>query len=78
VIQHDLPSHLEGAGSLTILDIQGRRVATIWSGELREAPGQFAWDGLDGAHARVAAGRYLIRLERGGEAIATGWLTMMP
>ena len=78
MIQHDLPSGMDGSGSMTILDIQGRRIATIWSGELREAPAHFEWDGLNGEHSRVAAGRYLIRLERGGEAIATGWLTMMP
>jgi hypothetical protein len=78
-IQHALPQGaLEGTGSISIIDVQGRQIAHVWRGELAQAPGQFEWDGLDSAGARVATGRYLIRLESRGEVVATGWVTMMP
>jgi hypothetical protein len=79
VIEHAIPrAELGGTGSVSIIDIQGRRVAQIWSGTLDEAPAHFEWNGLDGAQSRVSAGRYLIRMERNGEVLATGWITVMP
>jgi len=79
VIEHAIPrAELSGSGSVSIIDIRGRHVARIWSGSLDEAPTHFEWNGLDGAQSRVAAGRYWIRMERNGEALATGWITVMP
>ena len=79
VIEHAVPrAELGGSGSVSIIDIRGRHIAQIWSGSLDEAPTHFEWNGLDGSQSRVAAGRYLIRMERSGEVLATGWITVMP
>ncbi len=78
-IHHNLDKgQFDGIGSVTVFDIQGREIARVWSGRLDEAPTQFEWDGLDRSGQSVAAGRYLIRLNRGGEALATSWVTVMP
>ncbi|MEZ4654307.1 MAG: hypothetical protein R3E12_12135 [Candidatus Eisenbacteria bacterium] len=56
---------------------RGARSLRSGEGDLREAPAQFDWDGLGSGGTRVAAGRYLIRLEAHGAVVATGWVTVM-
>ncbi|MEZ4651751.1 MAG: hypothetical protein R3E97_23735 [Candidatus Eisenbacteria bacterium] len=79
VIEHNLrDASARGAGHLRVFDVVGREVATAWSGQLEDAPDHFAWNGLDRSGSRVAAGRYLLRLEAGGRALSTAWLTVTP
>ncbi len=78
-IEHNLRrGQFEGAGVLSVFDIQGREVVEVWNGRLEDAPARFEWNGTDRGGSRVAAGRYLIRLNRGGQALATSWVTVMP
>jgi hypothetical protein len=76
-IEHDLASaEFAGAGVLQVFDVAGREVATAWRGRLEEAPDRFQWDGRNERGQAVAAGRYLLRLEAGGSALATTWVTV--
>jgi hypothetical protein len=47
--------------TLTIYDLQGRRIRTLLTGSSKT--GQIAWNGYDEAGERVASGVYLARLE---------------
>lgn len=78
-IEHDLAAgELVGAGVLQVFDVAGREVATAWRGRLEEAPDRFTWDGRNDRGDAVAAGRYLLRLDAGGTALATTWVTVTP
>jgi len=50
---------------LSICDLAGRRVASLWHGELAEGERSFAWDGAAAGGGRAGAGVYWVRL-RGG------------
>ncbi len=60
-----------GPARVTVLDIQGRRVATLLDGFQQAGPGSVSWDGHDAAGARVASGIYFVRVEAAG-AVASG------
>jgi len=47
---------------LSIHDLAGRRVATLWSGELGEGEHHFAWKGTAGEGAHQDAGVFWVRL----------------
>jgi glucose/arabinose dehydrogenase len=47
---------------LTIYDLLGRKVRTLFDGEASTSETHVAWDGTDEDHHRVAAGVYLARL----------------
>ena len=51
---------------LSILDVKGRNVATIWRGELPNGEHMFRWNGLTRTRDRPPAGVYWIRLGAGG------------
>ncbi len=51
---------------ITVLDLAGRRVATLFHGRLAAGEHRFAWDGAAGAGARAPAGQYRVRLRAGG------------
>ena len=53
------PGHVE----LTIYDVAGRRVKSLWSGHVAAGDHQANWDGRDDTGKRVASGVYLYRLE---------------
>jgi hypothetical protein len=77
VIEHNLGhGKFGGPGSVQVFDVRGREVAEVWSGRLDEAPTVFVWDGEDRNGSQVAAGRYLVRLEESGRALATSWVTV--
>src|SRR5262249_59748539 len=62
VLEGSNPAHIR------VLDLQGRRVRDLWSGEL--ARGQcldVSWDGRDHEHRLVHSGCYLVSLAVGGE-----------
>src|SRR5205085_5899947 len=61
-----LPS--AGLSSLTVLDLQGRRVRALRSGILPAGRQSVAWDGRDEVGRRVPSGLYFVRLETGGAA----------
>jgi hypothetical protein len=52
-----------GPASLTILDVNGRRVRTLQRGWLAAGAHELRWDGLDGRGHRAAPGVYLVRFE---------------
>ncbi|HET9253564.1 MAG TPA: FlgD immunoglobulin-like domain containing protein [Candidatus Eisenbacteria bacterium] len=55
-----------GPGSLTIYDVNGRRVATPLQGELTEGEHRVAWEAKDHAGRPLPSGVYLYRLELPG------------
>lgn len=54
-----------GAGSLEILDLRGRRVATLRTGHFSDAAENLSWDGRDENGVLVGSGVYLARFQRG-------------
>jgi hypothetical protein len=63
---------------VSVHDIAGRRVATLFSG--RAAAGEHAatWNLLDEAGAPAPAGVYLLRLEQSGHAASTKVIVQRP
>ena len=61
-VRLDRPAH----GTLAIYDATGRRVRTIFRGDLAAGTSRMGWDGADEAGARVSAGVYFARLDREG------------
>jgi lysyl endopeptidase len=61
--------NLEAAGhaSLTVYDIQGRRVRELVDGPLTEGEHTAIWDGTDDRGRRVGSGLYFARLSSGGQ-----------
>lgn len=66
-----------GSADLTIFDVTGRRVQSLWSGDFGQAPAELQWDGRAGDGANVAPGRYLVRLRVAGETVGTHWITRL-
>jgi hypothetical protein len=58
------------AGDLAVYDLAGRRVATLYRGELPAGSRSVSWDLHDQRGARVPAGVYFIRLDAAGESLA--------
>ncbi len=54
--------------TLSIHDVQGRRVRTLATGTLPAGAHTATWDGRDGAGLPMASGVYLARLSAGGES----------
>jgi hypothetical protein len=63
---------------LRILDVQGRQVRAVESGERAAGFHAVSWDGRDEAGARVLAGVYFARLTVDGVPIGTRRLVMRP
>ena len=61
---------------LSVVDLQGRRVATLASGELPAGRHDLRWTGRDDRGRHAPAGVYMFRLETGGE-VRTGKLVML-
>jgi hypothetical protein len=59
-----------GALRVTVYDLRGRAVRTLWNGPAAAA-GTLTWDGTDDAARQAASGVYLVRLcdARGGGAV---------
>jgi FlgD Ig-like domain len=57
----------DGATTLDVLDVRGRRVRSIASGTLSAGSHALPWDGRDEAGLRVAPGVYFARLRRADE-----------
>jgi len=51
-----------GSAKVDVLDMKGRLLRTVWSGDLAAGLHSFKWDGRDDAGHAVAAGSYLGRL----------------
>ena len=56
--------------TIRIIDLQGRTVLDLFTGELAEGLHRVTWGGWDEHHAPVAAGIYLVRLETGDGQMA--------
>lgn len=62
-----LPS---GSASLTVYDVTGRRVTSIFSGTLDPGAHRFVWDGRGESGAAITSGVYWAKLESaGGDAV---------
>ncbi len=69
---------LQGAVTLRVYDLSGRRVRDLWSGRIESLPVELDWDGRAESGQVVGAGRYLVRLEReDGQAAAAAWMTYL-
>ena len=64
VLRFSLPT--QGAASLTLYDLAGRRVRRLIAGALPAGFHEIAWDRRDGGGRVVSPGLYLARLETGG------------
>ncbi len=62
----DLELLRDGAGSLAIYDLEGRRVRRLLDGDLAAGPRRVVWDGRSDTGASVPNGLYLVRLEVAG------------
>ncbi len=63
--------------SLTVYDLAGKRVKTLFAGESRSAgPHGVVWDGCDQGGQAVPSGSYLVRLVAGSE-VSCGRLTLL-
>lgn len=64
---------LEAAGqtSLTVFDLQGRRVKILCSGEYPAGHHETTWTGRDEGGRRMAGGSYLVRLSVAGRVVLT-------
>ncbi len=51
-----------GHARLSVYDLLGRRVRTLWDGSAPVGETQVTWDGTDGRGRNVAAGMYMVRL----------------
>ncbi len=59
-----LPS--EANATLEVLDLAGRRVASVWSGTRTAGEHRVRWDGRDANGRECAPGLYVVRLTAGG------------
>jgi uncharacterized repeat protein (TIGR02543 family) len=55
----------EGAATVEVLDVAGRRVATLARGTWPAGPHELRWDGRDTGGSAVRAGVYFVRLHAG-------------
>ena len=60
----------EGTATVDILDVNGRRIRTVWQGRLQAGPHTFPWDGRDDGGRAAAPGIYFARL-RTEEGVST-------
>jgi PKD repeat protein len=65
-IRYELPQ--DGNVTLTVFDLNGRRVALLESGPKKAGQHHVHWDGHDGAGNRVTSGVYFYRLEATSQA----------
>ncbi|MGH7730965.1 MAG: reprolysin-like metallopeptidase [Candidatus Eiseniibacteriota bacterium] len=65
------------AVELAVFGIEGRRVATVFSGRLPGSAQTLTWDGRTPEGAHLPAGVYLARLAIDGRAVATRRMVMM-
>jgi hypothetical protein len=65
-----------GRAQLAILDLRGRRIATLVDGELAAGTHAVVWDGRDSGGAATASGVYLYRLTT-STGVATRRLTLV-
>lgn len=66
-LRFDLPR--SGSVSLTIFDIQGRRVRTLVDGQMDAGRHQITWHGRDDVGRRVSSGVYFYRLNTEGRTL---------
>jgi len=59
-----------GTMDLSIFDLQGRHIRTIYRGEHAMGPGAFFWDGNNDDGSKATNGIYFVRLKAPGEARA--------
>jgi flagellar hook assembly protein FlgD len=50
------------AGAITIFNIFGQKIKTLYSGSFRAGPNTFSWDGTNDAGLRVSTGVYFYAL----------------
>jgi hypothetical protein len=55
----------EGAASLTVFDVSGRRIATLVDGMIEPGWTEIRWDGRDANGVKTVAGVYFLRLTVG-------------
>ena len=63
---------------VTVHDLSGRRVATLWSGRLEAGSRDLAWNGTDDRGDRVRDGVYFVRLAAGGRVASQKVVLLQP
>jgi hypothetical protein len=66
------PEHVE----LSILNILGQHIATIFSGEIQSGRNTFLWDGTNAKGIHIASGVYIYRLKTSSTVIAKKMLLL--
>lgn len=60
-----IPPGAPASARVTVHDLSGRRVATLWDGAAPGGVNRFVWNHTDATGARLAPGVYLVRAEVG-------------
>jgi hypothetical protein len=68
----------DATARVTVHDLAGRRVRTLYVGELTVGQHVWSWDGRDGAGRRLAAGVYLVRAAGGAGVVAHAKVVLAP
>jgi len=69
-VELTIPSGAGASARVTVHDVTGRRVATLWDGVAPAGANRFAWPGRDAHGAPLAPGVYLIHAEVGAVRLA--------
>lgn len=67
---------LSGTAEVTAVDVSGRSVATLWSGDANDLPGEFEWDGTTRQGSTMVSGRVFLVLSVEGRRVATAPITL--
>jgi hypothetical protein len=60
----------DGPARISIFDLQGHLVRTVWDGPAAKGPNTAFWDGADGTGRSVASGVYFYSLRAGGRELS--------
>lgn len=77
VVSFSITSPREQWVDVAIHDLEGRRLATLWCGDLPEGEHRFSWHAASLEKGRLRAGLYWVRL-RAGNAAESQPFTLMP
>ncbi len=56
-----------GRLQINVYDVRGRRLRTVFAGQVAAEAAQYRWDACDASGRRLPVGLYLLRAEQGGE-----------
>jgi len=69
MVELAIPAGGVPSAQVTVHDVAGRRIATLWDGAVPAGVSRFAWSHTDAAGARLSPGVYLVRARIGARAL---------